>query len=167
MIERAALCEWLHRILEALPLVSYPFEMTALPRNGVYFFYETGERCGHPEAKQRIIRVGTHRDGNFRSLIAEHFLLDERKMAFTADKPAPHDRSIFRKHIGRALLNRLSDPYREMAYGRESDARRTLSRELLEGFGFSFHKDRIPDRICCGLFWKMSTRNYQQTVGSH
>ena len=32
-------------------------------------------------------------------------------MAFTQDQPRPHDRSIFRCHIGRALLNRTGDPY--------------------------------------------------------
>jgi hypothetical protein len=97
--------------LDVLPLFSYPFDVAALPRNGIYFFYESGERCGHQAAKPRIVRVGTHRDGNFRSRIAEHFLLNERKMAFTKDQPAPHDRSIFRKHIGRALLNKTRDPY--------------------------------------------------------
>ncbi len=88
-----------------------PFDVAALPRNAVYFFYEKGECCGHQGAKLRIVRVGTHRDGNFQSRIAEHFLLNERKMAFTEDQPAPHDRSIFRKHIGRALLNKTGDPY--------------------------------------------------------
>lgn len=111
MNESAALCEWLHQSLDALPLFSYPFEVAPLPGNGVYFFYEKGERCGHQGAKPRIVRVGTHRDGNFRSRIAEHFLLNERKMAFTEDQPAPHDRSILRKHIGRALLNQARDPY--------------------------------------------------------
>jgi hypothetical protein len=107
----AALCEWLHESLDALPLFSYPFDAAALPRNAVYFFYEKGEYCGHQATKPRIVRVGTHRDGNFQSRIAEHFLLNERKMAFTQDQPAPHERSIFRKHIGRALLNKTGDPY--------------------------------------------------------
>jgi serine/threonine protein kinase len=37
--------------------------------------------------------------------------ISERKMRFTRDQSAPHDRSIFRKNIGRSLLNRTSDPY--------------------------------------------------------
>jgi hypothetical protein len=45
------------------------------------------------------------------SRLAEHFLLDERRMNFTRDQSAPHDRSIFRKNIGRCLLNRKADPY--------------------------------------------------------
>ena len=107
----AALCGELHQILDALPLFSYPFDVAALPNNGIYFFYEKGEYNGHDSAKPRIVRVGTHRNENFRSRIAEHFLLDERKMAFAEDRPRPHDRSIFRSHIGRALLNKAHDPY--------------------------------------------------------
>jgi hypothetical protein len=110
----AALCEWLHQRLDALPLFSYPLDVAALPNNAIYFFYENGEFCGHQAAKLRIVRVGTHRDRNFRSRIAEHFLLDERKMVFTHDQTAPNDRSIFRNHIGRALLNRVRDPYLSM-----------------------------------------------------
>jgi hypothetical protein len=55
--------------------------------------------------------VGTHRDGNFRSRIAEHYLLDEASMNFDKNKPKPSDRSIFRKNIGRALLNKEHDSY--------------------------------------------------------
>lgn len=109
MSTNAALCEWLHQSLDALSLFSY-LDVAALPSNGIYFFYEKGECCGHQAAMPRIVRVGTHRDGNFQRRIAEHFLLDERKMAFTQDQPAPHDRSIFRKHIG-ALLKKAGDPY--------------------------------------------------------
>ena len=105
------LCEWLHRSLDALLLFSYPFDPRTLPANGIYFFYEKGEHCNHEGERPRIVRVGTHRDGNFQSRIAEHFLFDERKMTFTQDQSAPHERSIFRKHIGRALLSRVGDPY--------------------------------------------------------
>jgi hypothetical protein len=105
------LCKWLHKQLEQLPLIKFPFELGQLPENGIYFFYEDGEIWGHGEDKPRIVRVGTHRDGNFRSRIKEHFLLDESKMDFDATNPKPSDRSIFRKHIGRALLNRNNDAY--------------------------------------------------------
>jgi len=82
-----------------------------LPENGIYFFYEEGESWGHGGDGLRITRIGTHRDGNFRSRIAEHYLLKESDMNFDATKRAPHDRSIFRKHIGRALLNQDKDSY--------------------------------------------------------
>lgn len=105
------LCKWLHEQLEQLPVVKYPFELQQLPLDGIYFFYEVGEIWGHGGDKPRIVRIGTHRDGNFRSRIAEHFLLNESKMNFDATQPAPHERSIFRKNIGRALLNRQNEDY--------------------------------------------------------
>lgn len=104
-------CQWLHDQLEELPAVRYPFDLTRLPENGIYFFYEKGESWGHGEERPRIVRIGTHREGNFQSRIAEHFLLNERKMNFDATRSPPHDRSIFRKNIGRALLNRSDSPY--------------------------------------------------------
>jgi len=106
----AVLCRWLHLQLEKLPLIRCPFNIGQLPENGIYFFYEDGESCSH-DVGLRIVRVGTHKDGNFRSRIAEHFLINQNKMNFDAAKSAPHDRSIFRKNIGRALLNRDGDSY--------------------------------------------------------
>jgi len=104
-------CEWLHQRLNELPLVRFPFELGDLPENGVYFFYEEGETWGHGGNEARITRIGTSREGNFRSRIAEHYLLNESKMNFDINRPAPHERSIFRKNIGRALLNRQKDDY--------------------------------------------------------
>jgi hypothetical protein len=98
-------------MLNRQPLSSYPFDVNLLPTNGIYFFYEHSEFSGHNAAQARIVRVGTHRNGNFRNRIAEHFLLNERKMEFTVDQSPPHDHSIFRKHIGRALLSKNGDPY--------------------------------------------------------
>jgi hypothetical protein len=97
-------CHWLHEQLEKLPAVQYPFDSTTLPNNGIYFFYENGEFWGHGHTNRRIVRIGTHKDGNFKSRMSEHFLLKESKMNFTSDRPGPHDRSIFRKNLGRALL---------------------------------------------------------------
>ncbi|MEM4487481.1 MAG: hypothetical protein QXK88_01560 [Desulfurococcaceae archaeon] len=106
------LCKWLHEQLEQLPMIRYPFELERLPKSGIYFFYEKGEIWRHGGVKPRIVRIGTHSgEGNFRSRMGEHFLLDESRMNFDKDKPKPSDRSVFRKNIGRALLNRDSDPY--------------------------------------------------------
>jgi len=66
---------------------------------------------GHGGPTPRIVRIGTHKDGNFRSRISEHYLLVDAKMKFDKTKPAPKDRSIFRKNIGRALLNKNKDKY--------------------------------------------------------
>ena len=104
-------CQWLHNELDILPIVQYPFDINTLPTNGIYFFYENGELWGHGSNKPRIVRVGSHNDGNFRNRIKEHFLLNESKMNFNKMKPKPSDRSIFRKHIGRTLLNKEKDEY--------------------------------------------------------
>lgn len=87
-----------------------PVRSQKLPKNGIYFFYEEGEFWGHGDRRLRIVRVGTHKSNNFRNRIAEHFLLREHKMNFDRNKPKPSDRSIFRKNIGRALLNKNNDP---------------------------------------------------------
>jgi len=105
------LCKWLHENLELLPLIRFPFKLECLPRNGICFFYEDGEIWGHGGNKPRIVRIGTHRGWNFRNRIAEHYLLDDRKMDFSVDKPKPSDRSVFRLNIGRALLNQRGDEY--------------------------------------------------------
>jgi hypothetical protein len=98
-------------------MVKYPFRLEQLPLNGIYFFYEEGETVDHGDGVgSRMVRIGTHKDGNFRSRIAEHFLMvdEAKKMAFDENKPAPHERSIFRKNLGRALLNKAGDPYLEV-----------------------------------------------------
>lgn len=104
-------CKQLHNLVQEQPETRWPFDLDHLPRNGIYFFYEIGEIWGHGDDHQRIVRVGTHREGNFRSRIADHYVIDERKMEFNWNQAAPKDRSIFRKSIGRALLHRACDPY--------------------------------------------------------
>ena len=54
------------------------------------------------ESTDRVVRVGTHTGANqLPSRLAQHFLKPNK------------DRSIFRKNIGRALLNRAHDPFLE------------------------------------------------------
>ena len=108
------LCKWLNEQLEQLPITEYPFNLDQLPRNGIYFFYEKGEVWGHGGNKPRIVRIGTHKSDNFRSRIKEHFLLDDKKMNFNSMSPAPKDRSVFRKNIGRALLYKENSDYLEI-----------------------------------------------------
>lgn len=90
---------------------SFPFDPKKLPENGIYFFYEQGEIWGHDGNKPRIVRIGTHKEGNFQKRIAEHYLLNASKMNFNKNRAKPSDRSIFRKNIGRALLNKRVDSY--------------------------------------------------------
>ena len=106
------LCRWLHDQLSQLPMFRFPFHVDDLPQNGIYFFYEEGEVGGHGSDEPRIVRIGSHRgQGNLRSRISETYLLDERRLGFGPDNAKPADRSIFRKNLGRALLNRAGDDY--------------------------------------------------------
>lgn len=105
------MCKRLHELAQRLPETRWPFDLSHLPRNGIYFFYEVEEIWEHGGDEPRIVRVGTHREGNFRSRIADHYVIDERKMEFNQNQAAPKDRSIFRKNIGRALLHRNRDTY--------------------------------------------------------
>jgi hypothetical protein len=90
-----AICAELHDVVSALERHAFPPAVT-LPANGVYFVFERGERA---HGKDRIVRVGSHTGrGNLAARLAEHV---------THNK----DRSIFRKNIGRALLNRAHDPF--------------------------------------------------------
>jgi len=107
----SSICHFIHEQLESLPLIQYPFDFNKLPDNGIYFFYEDGQSWGHGGRGLRITRIGTHRDGNFRSRIKDHYLPDYEKRIMGRDKPKPSDRSIFRKNLGRALLNRERDAY--------------------------------------------------------
>jgi hypothetical protein len=68
-----------------------------LPLNGIYVLFETGEEA---HSGGRIVRVGTHTgDDQLPSRLVQHFVQENK------------DRSIFRKNIGRALLNRSGDAY--------------------------------------------------------
>ncbi len=91
------ICARLHLLLRELKTHRFPYKVEHIPSNGIYVLFEKGE-TGHNG--KRIVRIGTHTgDGNLRSRLKEHFLV------------ANKDRSIFRKNIGRALLNRDKDPF--------------------------------------------------------
>jgi len=106
------LCKWLHEQLEQLPLVAFPFALESLPQNGTYFVYERGETWGHGGSVPRIVRIGGHTgQGNFPRRINDHYLADDMAMDFGRNSRKPADASIFRKNIGRVLLDLDGDPY--------------------------------------------------------
>lgn len=163
-------CRRLHEALEQLPIVSHPFDLNQLPRNGIYFFYEKGERWGHGGPKPRIVRVGTHRSNNFRSRIADHYLIG-RRVSHEPDRFGPKDRSIFRKNLGRAVLNRDHPDYletwnidytpkenreekshlRNMSIERETEEH--ITRVLRENFSFRFVRiEKQEDRLGTGAW---------------
>lgn len=70
-------------------------EQEKIPENGIYILFEKGEFA---HSTNRIVRIGTHKgDNNLRSRLHEHFLKENK------------DRSIFRKNIGRAFLNKYKN----------------------------------------------------------
>jgi len=93
-------CDALHEWANSLPALRFPFNEAQIPLNGIYILFEQGEVA---HGANRIVRVGTHTGtGQLRSRIRQHFLVENK------------DRSIFRKNIGRALLNRDNDPFLPM-----------------------------------------------------
>lgn len=93
------ICTDLHQCFNQLPRHSYPFDIAQIPKNGIYALFENGEK-GHDT--DRIVRIGTHTgQDKLRSRIEEHYIKEN------------HNRSIFRKNIGRAFLNKENDPFLE------------------------------------------------------
>jgi len=92
-----SVCEALHVWANSLPALCFPFDVSRIPPNGIYVLFEQGEVA---HGANRIVRVGTHTGNNqLPSRLSQHFLIENK------------DRSIFRKNIGRALLNRDNDPF--------------------------------------------------------
>lgn len=90
-------CESIHKLTNSLERHVFPFEESKLPKNGIYILFQNGETGHHQD---RIVRIGTHTGENqLRSRLKQHFLNENK------------DRSIFRKNIGRALLNQRNDPF--------------------------------------------------------
>lgn len=90
-------CASIHKICADLERHSFPYDENQIPLNGIYILFEKEEK-GHQQ--DRVVRVGTHTGKNqLRSRLKQHFLAKNK------------DRSIFRKNIGRAILNKRKDTY--------------------------------------------------------
>jgi len=92
----AEACKQIHEILDVLLRWYKP--SNSLPTNGIYFFYEEGELSAH-NGKQRIVRVGTH--GQSRTL---------KQRLGNDHYNGNREGSVFRKHLGTALLKRTGAP---------------------------------------------------------
>lgn len=89
----------LHRLFNEQRRFSFPFnhQEKEIPQNGIYIIFENGEKFGDWD---RIVRVGTHTgDKQLRSRLNQHFVRENK------------NRSIFRKNIGRCILNKDKSPY--------------------------------------------------------
>ena len=92
-------CNEIHKIFNDLKEYKFPFDSKEIPKNGIYILFEKGERIN---GLKRIVRVGTHTgDNQLQSRLKQHFVKENK------------DRSIFRKNIGRALLNADNDSFLE------------------------------------------------------
>lgn len=92
-------CNLLHRWFNSNKRFKFPFsqDLDFIPKNGIYIIFENGEKCNDLD---RIVRIGTHTGINqLRSRLNQHFVNENK------------DRSIFRKNIGRCLLNIENSPY--------------------------------------------------------
>ena len=91
------ICVKLHKLFSKLNEFRFPFDAARIPQNGIYILFEKGELA---HGMDRIVRIGTHNgNGNLLSRLNEHFITPNK------------DRSIFRKNIGRAILNENNDPF--------------------------------------------------------
>lgn len=88
-------CNTIHQWFNEMRKFTFPFNEQKISENGIYILFEKGEFA---HSTNRIVRIGTHTGQNqLRSRLFQHFLKENK------------DRSIFRKNIGRALLNKDKD----------------------------------------------------------
>jgi len=119
----------LYRIVDVLPVLDGHFSSEDVPENGIYFFHEKGETCVlDGVSRPRIVRVGTHREqGRLRGRLAQHYA-------------GRLHSSIFRRHIGAALLARQPATRQALQSMPEADRQRMLEKmitlTLLEQFTF-------------------------------
>jgi hypothetical protein len=101
----------------------------SLPTRGVYFFFEEGE-CRRDQEQRRIVRIGTHAVSSGSKTTLWNRLYAHRG---SRSGGGNHRGSIFRLHVGRAMLNRDGDtryPY----WGQNSSAGKAIkqSEDALE-----------------------------------
>lgn len=93
----SSVCHKLHELFHKFERHHFPYDVNKIPQNGIYILFEKDEP-GH-EA-DRIVRIGTHTGSNqLRSRLKQHFVNENK------------DRSIFRKNVGRCILNKNNDKY--------------------------------------------------------
>lgn len=91
------LCLNLHRQFNNMQRYDYSTIDEVSFTNGIYIMFEKGESY---RGYDRIVRVGTHTsDNRLKKRLKDHFLKENK------------DGSIFRKNIGKAILNKNRHPY--------------------------------------------------------
>ena len=145
-------CSKLHRWFNGLKKLKFPFDEKDIPYNGIYVLFEKGEFA---HGTSRIVRIGTHTgDDQLKSRLRQHFINENK------------DRSIFRKNIGRALLNKNKDSFLEkweldlttreakekysgsIDFGRQKAIEKKVSKYIQDNFSFIvFQVDNKEKRL--------------------
>lgn len=89
----------LHKLFNSQKRYYFPFKefRQEITQNGIYIIFERGEKYLEFD---RIVRVGTHTGSNqLYSRLNQHYIKENK------------NRSIFRKNIGRCILNKENNPY--------------------------------------------------------
>jgi len=87
----------LHTLVASLPIHEFPVSRLAIPADGIYLLYETGERAPSGDTTiDRIVAAGAHTgEHRLARRLADHVSGDRRK-------------SAVRQHVGAALLARAN-----------------------------------------------------------
>jgi hypothetical protein len=92
-----SICFKLHNLFNDLPRFTWNMIDNIEFPSGIYIVFEKGEKYYDMD---RIVRVGAHKsDGRLKGRLKDHFIREN------------NDGSIFRKNIGRAILNKNKKPY--------------------------------------------------------
>jgi hypothetical protein len=125
-------CATLHTLLEHLPVFDHTTTEDKLPAGpGIYFFYQdiggAHEASSHKGEIPGIVRVGISSGTGTR--ISHHYRGVIPVNDITLDTFCPKDRSVMRKHIGRALLNTLGHPHSDYLGLWEVDLTKPVARQ--------------------------------------
>ena len=91
------MCDRLHELFNGMQRYKWNTINNISFVSGVYVLFEAGEKYNDMD---RIVRVGTHRsNGRLKQRLKDHFISENK------------DGSIFRKNIGKAILNKNNHPY--------------------------------------------------------
>lgn len=91
------ICDRLHELFCSMPRYTWN-QISQVPFiNGIYMVFEKGKQYHEMD---RIVRVRTHKKSDhLKTRLRNHFINES------------HDGSIFRKNVGKAILNSQCDPY--------------------------------------------------------
>lgn len=124
------ICCTIHQLFNKVNKHSFPFKKEDIPLNGIYILFEQREFA---HSTKRIVRVGTHTgDNQLPSRLFQHFVNENK------------DRSIFRKNIGRALLNENKNSFIQQW---ELDLTSTKAKEKYSNFVDFKKQEEIEKKV--------------------